>query len=165
MATFRIKRIILIIISVLILIGVTLVGRMLATDNERSVITVTLDKGEQETVEFKYLGLIPGESCEYTLKLNNNKADAYSLKLDFVDVDEEMTLKNFAFIKIEAGDGTVCDLLLADVFTIEAMTLPVDFEKELNTELKITYYLPIEVGNEAKGAEAIFELVLTASNE
>ena len=34
-----------------------------------------------------------------------------------------------------------------------------------NTELKIVYYLPLEVGNEAKKAEAFFELLIKASNE
>ena len=40
-----------------------------------------------------------------------------------------------------------------------------DFRENKNTELKVIYYLPLDVGNEAKNAEAIFELQLTASNE
>ena len=31
--------------------------------------------------------------------------------------------------------------------------------------MKIVYYMPIEIGNEAKNAEAIFDLLLTATNE
>jgi hypothetical protein len=29
----------------------------------------------------------------------------------------------------------------------------------------MVYYLPVDIGNEAKNAEAVFELLLTASNE
>ena len=50
-------------------------------------------------------------------------------------------------------------------FEKEKIVLPVDFDEGENTELKIVYYLPLDVGNEAKNAEAVFELLLTASNE
>ena len=43
--------------------------------------------------------------------------------------------------------------------------LPVHFDLLHNTELTVEYYMPIEIGNEAKNAEAHFELHLTASNE
>ena len=39
------------------------------------------------------------------------------------------------------------------------------FGEDKNTEFQIVYYLPIDVGNEAKNAEALFGLMLTASNE
>ena len=51
------------------------------------------------------------------------------------------------------------------VFEAENINLPVDFSEGKNTELKITYYLPIDIGNEAKNAEAIFELRFESSNE
>ena len=68
-------------------------------------------------------------------------------------------------MKIVANGEVISDELLADAFEKEKIVLPVDFDEGENTELKIVYYLPLDVGNEAKNAEAVFELLLTASNE
>ena len=68
-------------------------------------------------------------------------------------------------MKIVSNGETVYDELLATAFEDEILVLPVDFNEGINTELKIVYYLPLEVGNEAKNAEAVFEVLLTASNE
>ncbi len=160
----KLMRIILIAGSVLIIVGVSLMGWMLATEDERSVIEVQLENGKTQSVEFENLSLVPGEECEYTIKLEKSRADKYDLNLDFVEI-EEKTLKNYARVKIIANGEVVCDELLATVFENEDIVLPVDFGEDKNTELKIVYYLPIEIGNEAKKAEAIFELLLTASNE
>lgn len=160
----KLTRIILIAGSVLIIVGVSLMGWMLATEDERSVIEVQLENGKTQSVEFENLSLVPGEECEYTIKLEKSRADKYDLNLDFVEI-EEKTLKNYARVKIIANGEVVCDELLATVFENEDIVLPVDFGEDKNTELKIVYYLPIEIGNEAKKAEAIFELLLTASNE
>lgn len=160
----KLMRIILIAGSVLIIVGVSLMGWMLATEDERSVIEVQLENGKTQSVEFENLSLVPGEECEYTVKLEKSRADKYDLNLDFVEI-EEKTLKNYARVKIIANGEVVCDELLATVFENEDIVLPVDFGEDKNTELKIVYYLPIEIGNEAKKAEAIFELLLTASNE
>lgn len=160
----KLTRIILIAGSVLIIVGVSLMGWMLATEDERSVIEVQLENGKTQSVEFENLSLVPCEECEYTIKLEKSRADKYDLNLDFVEI-EEKTLKNYARVKIIANGEVVCDELLATVFENEDIVLPVDFGEDKNTELKIVYYLPIEIGNEAKKAEAIFELLLTASNE
>ena len=64
-----------------------------------------------------------------------------------------------------ADDEAVCDELLADVIANDDLVLPVDFKENKNTKLKVVYYLPLEVGNDAKNAEALFELRLTATNE
>ena len=157
-------RVLLIAGSALIIVGVALMWWFYATEGDRNVIKVELQQGQTQTVEFEHLGLIPGEKCEYTVKLKKASSDKYDLSLDFVEI-EEKTLKNFVRVKILVGEETVCDELLATVFENEDIVLPVDFNANRNTELKIVYYLPIDVGNEAKNAEAIFELLLTASNE
>ena len=157
-------RILLVAGSALIIVGALLMWWMLATEDDRTVIKVQLDEGQTQSVKFEDLSLTPGESCEYTIDLKKASADNYDLKLDFVET-EEKTLKNFAFVKIIVNDEVVCDELLATVFENEEIVIPVDFSESKSTELKIVYYLPIEVGNEAKNEEAFFDLILTASNE
>ncbi|MBQ8817262.1 MAG: hypothetical protein IJZ83_01685 [Clostridia bacterium] len=161
----KLMRIILVVGSALIIVGVSLMGWLLATEDERGVIEVKLEEGETESLAFEDLTLIPGEECEYTVQLEKTSASKYDLELDFVDSDEEKTLKKYARVKIVADGEVISDELLADAFEKEKIVLPVDFDDKKNTELKIVYYLPLDVGNEAKNAEAVFELLLTASNE
>ena len=160
----KLMRIILMVGSIFIIVGVSLLGWMLSTKDEKNVIEVQIEDGETQSVEFKHLGLVPGEECEYTVKLEKSDADEYDLNLDFVEI-EEKTLKNFARVKIIASGETVFDELLATAFESEDIVLHVDFNEDKKTEIKLVYYLPIEVGNEAKNAEAIFDLLITASNE
>lgn len=148
--------------------GVLLMTWMLTTEEERNVIQLNVsdmsESGKTQSIEFENLGLVPGEQCEYTLKLKSDNAEKYDLKLDFVET-EEKTLKKYARVKILANGETVSDDLLADAFEKEALVLPVDFTENKNTEISIVYYLPIEIGNEAKNAEAVFDLHITATNE
>lgn len=160
----RFMRIVLILGSVLILIGVALMTWMLITEIDRNNIEVYLSDDKTHTIEFKNLSLVPGESCEYYVKLKSENAKKYDLSLDFVET-EDKTLKNFAYVKILSKDKLICDELLSSVFENKNIVLPVDFEAATNTELTIVYYLPIDVGNEAKNAEAVFELLIKASNE
>lgn len=160
----KLMQIILIVGSVLIIVGVLLMAWMLATEKDRSVIEVDLGNRESQPIKFDSLSLLPGEKCEYTVKLKKSGSDQYDLSLRFVET-EEKTLKNYVRVKIIANDETVCDKLLAEAFKNENIILPVDFTENKNTELKIVYYLPLDVGNEAKNAEAIFELILTANDK
>lgn len=157
-------RIILIAASALIIVGVSLLTWMLATEDERNVIEVKLGLDKGQALEFNDLSLVPGDESEYIIKLKKSGTEKYELNLDFVET-EDKNLKNFARVKILAGDRTVFDKLLADAFNDNNIDLPVDFGIDQNTELAIVYYLPEEIGNEAKNAEARFKLVLTASNE
>lgn len=160
----NLMRIILIAGSVLIIVGVSLMGWMLATEDERGVIEIKLEDGKTESLAFEDLTLVPGEECEYTIQLKKTSSSKYDLELDFVEI-EEKTLQNYARVKIIANGEVISDELLADAFKKEKIVLPVDFDEGKNTELKVVYYLPIDVGNEAKRAETVFELLLTASNE
>jgi hypothetical protein len=150
--------------SVLIIVGVALLGWIMATEDERNVIEVYLEHGKTESLKFENLSLIPGGECEYKISLDSKYSKSYDITLGFREI-EESALKDFAYVKIIANGETVCDELLATVLEGDNIVLPVDFTENKNTDLTIVYYLPIEVGNEAKNAEAIFELLLTAINE
>lgn len=164
MSKSNIMRIILVVGIALIIIGILLLGWVWATADDRNVIRVQLEGGNSEALKFEELALVPGEECEYLIKLERMSSDSYDLVLDFVESGEG-TLADYARVRITSGEHTVCDELLRDAFSSEDIVLSVDFSENKNTELKVIYYLPVEVGNEAKNAEAIFELLLTASNE
>lgn len=157
-------RIVLIVMSAFLLTSAALVGWISRKYGEDNVIDVSVGEDTVQTVEFHNLCLLPGEQCSYTLSLSSKKAEQYNLTLQFVET-EEKTLKHYAYVRIEADGQILCDQLLAEAFEGETMVLPVDFSQNRNTELNITYYMPIEVGNEAENAEAIFELRIVAGNK
>ena len=167
MTKSNIMRSILIVSSALIIIGVTLMGWMMSTADERNVIKIQLKDGLAESVHFEQLAMVPGSSHEYVIKLRAGGSEQYTLTMQFEEnaPTEERTLKNYAYVKIMTDQEVLCDTLLATLFESPAMILPVDFNKNLNTELTVIYYLPMDVGNEAKNAEAVFDLLLTAGNE
>ena len=160
----KLMRIILIVGSVMIIVGVSFMTWMLATEDERNVIKISLDEGDIKPVKFDALSLVPGDECEYEVKLVKGGAGKFDLSLDFVETGDG-TLKDYAWVKIITAGNVVYEELLVDALENENITFPVDFEEDKNTEFQIVYYLPIDVGNEAKNAEAKFGLMLTASNE
>ena len=160
----KLMRIILIAGSALILAGVALMGWMMKTEEERSVIRVALEEGDERTVSFEHLGLVPGEKCEYVIELEQKEAEEFILTMDFDEETNGGALKRFAHARILYDGEVVRDELLATLLE-ENTEIPITFGEEKWVELKIVYYLPLEVGNEAKNAEARFELLLKASNE
>lgn len=157
-------RIILIVGSVLIIVGVTLMTWMLATDGERSVIRVSLGDGDSKPVKFEALSMVPGDVYEYSVELVKRGTNSFDLTFDFIETGDG-TLKAYARVKIVVQGTVIYDDLLANALDMENISLPVNFKQDKNTEFKVVYYLPIDVGNEAKNAEAKFGLVLKASNE
>lgn len=150
--------------SVLIIIGISLMLWSILTNDERNAIKISLDIGDSKPIKFEAFSLIPGDECEYSVKLQRSRAERFDLSLDFVEIGDG-ALKDYARVKIIAKDDVVYDELLANTLENERILFSVDFGEDKNTELRIVYYLPLDVGNEVKNAEAQFELVLTASNE
>ena len=160
----KLMQIILIVGSILIIVGVSLMTWMLATEDDRNVIRVQIDEGESKPVKFEALTMVPGDECEYSVKLVKGGTNKFDLKFDFVETGDG-TLKNYARVKIIVRDNVVYDDVLVNTLENKNILLSVDFGEDKNTEFQIVYYLPIDVGNEAKNAEALFGLMLTASNE
>lgn len=163
MNRIKIIRIVMVILSAMLLIGVGMTGWMLGTRDDREVVRIDLD-GQIDPIGFENLCLIPGESCSYTFRLKGDVAKEYDVHLRFEET-EEKTLKNFAFVRIETNGTVLCDELMETAFEGEGIELHVDLSQAKQQDLIITYYMPLEVGNEAQNAEAIFDLLITATNE
>lgn len=157
-----IMRIGIIVTAVLIIIGVILTIWMLNDRNRQDVIDIGLDS-TISPISFDKLKLMPGDSTEYTLAFKGKKTKVYDVRLDFEDVNEEGTLKNFIRIKIMSGETEIYDGLLAEAIEKEFDELRVDFKRGKNTTLKLIYYMPLEVGNEAKLATTDFRMHINAT--
>lgn len=164
MATRAFMRIVLVISSVLIIIGILLMVQDMASSDEVDEIEIRVNNHTIELIEFKDLSLIPGESCTYTVNLKGAATKRYILSLDFIEKGDQ-TLKDYARVKMISGDEVIYDELLADAFEDDDIAFDVDFSEYRNTELTIVYYMPMDVGNEAKNAEALFDLEISAEYE
>lgn len=159
--------------ALLIVVGAMFALYMLATEETRNVISVQISdirsggNSLAKEITFESLALVPGDECEYDVVLKRDRAQSYGtyiLTLDFVEIAES-PLKEYARVRILLDDTPVYDELLVTAMDDENLVMTVDFEGRKKADMKIQYYLPLEVGNEAKKATAQFKLVLTATNE
>lgn len=160
----KIANISLLVMSTIILLGVALtVYFMITTDTH--IIEVSVKPDETNAIEFEKLYLRPGESCEYTLSLISEYEQAYSLVLQFEDRKPDMTLKNYAYLRMEKDGEVLCDTRLSELFERERISFAIDFTDGTKNEIHIVYYMPEDVGNEAQNTEADFKLLVKATNE
>ena len=166
MLTLRntIIRTLIVVGSLLIITGIVIIALMTSTSDNPGIVNVDMDNSKPQAVEFNNFDLVPGSSCEYEIKFNGSRFKQYTVALEFVE-KENKSLKDYLRVKIISGDKEIYDNLLANAFSDIPLALSVDFDKGLNTDLKLVYYLPIEVGNEAKNADADFELLFKAESE
>lgn len=157
-------RIMMIASSLLIIVGVGLMYHEVTHPSDEEVINVHIEEGSIETIEFAQLSLVPGATADYLVRIKSEMAEHCELVMSFKETGES-PLKNFAYVRIISGNNVLYDDLLATAFEEEQIVFNVDFDKNHNTELTVEYYMPIEIGNEAKNAEAFFELHISASNE
>ncbi len=162
----NITRILMVVASIMTIVGILLMYQVIQDSNDLNVITVHIREGHTETVEFSNLSLVPGSECEYSVKIkSHDNAELPSrVEFKFIKTGGER-LEDFAYVKIISGEDVLYDGLLATAFEAQGLIFPVDFEKQINTNLQIVYYLPETTGNEAKNADVLFELHISATNQ
>ena len=156
----------MIVLSLLIIcvIVFALLGWFKTVYVENDVINVALKDGVTKEVVFKKMDIAPGESCEYTLILEHEEFVEYDVVFEFEET-ENLDLKKYVYVKMEVDGNVFCDKLLADVFNEESIHLHVDPTITGSGDIKITYYLPQDVGNEAQKTKTAFKLLVTASSK
>ena len=157
-------RIGIILVAVLILCGVVLTLLLMRERGRGGVFDIGLD-GDISPINFNGLKMVPGDSAEYKLAFKGKEIKEYNVRLSFADADPDGTLKNFIRVKILSGETEIYDELLAEAMDGRSLSLNVNFKKAENTELKLVYYMPLEVGNEAKLATSDFRLNIISTIE
>ena len=159
-------RILLTLLSIFILIGVALTFYFIFNPRRSRVIELVVGAdGGSETVSFEDLSLVPGSRSEYIIRLRSETEDHYAVSLDFSGSVSDGFRGNLT-VEIECdgldGDRTflLYELLLGKEILIYDKITP-----DEAYEIRITYYLPESVGNEAQNSEANFDLTITARND
>ena len=139
---------------------------LLNSDRVDNIHDINLTVNGQERVEFKDLMMIPGESVEYDINLTSEmNAEAY-VTLQFIrDESAVGGLEKYAYARIELEGEVLRDALIGELMEKEPIMFRCKLETENIHKLKVTYYMPESVGNEAQNAEASFELLIVATNE
>lgn len=155
----KVKRILLIALALVILLGIVLVV-LLLVNNDKIVKNIKLkEEGvTKEKLAFSANGLHPGDEKEYTLNITSKVAGKYSIHFDFIE-DKDGLLKSFIDVTLTYGEQSYT-YSLAEL--LDGQT--VDFVCEVSNDpavITVKFVMPIETGNEAQGTYADFFADLT----
>lgn len=153
------SNIILAVISVLILLGVGATTYILV--HSQRVIDISVAEDSEQTICMEDISLVPGSSIEYFLRFSSEITADYEISLRFAETNSLQTLKDYAFVRLEYGKEVLCDEKLSTLFDWDPITLHMNLSKHGHKSIRMTCYLPETVGNDAQGAEAEFELIVT----
>lgn len=157
------------VMTVIIFTGAAFTTFLLLYDDNRDVIKVSLEAGVPETVEFESLAMIPGEIVTFETQLFSDISSKCTLDIAFEEHAEQAknsNLKDFVVAAIHVNGEFLCEKPLAELLDGEVLTLDgCKLNKNDPFNITFTFIMPLDVGNEAQGADTIFNVVLTASNE
>ena len=155
--------IVTVIMLALVVVILLLLVQKKSCNTEDADMTVKLKSNgvTQETLEFEELGLYPGQEKEYTLLITCEETGVYTMDFIFVEV-EDHGLKTYVDVSVTMDgetleSGKLDALLSGEKFTLETETQPV--------EIRIVYSMSLEIGNEAQGVSALFNLKIEANKK
>lgn len=123
-----------------------------------SKTTLKIDSAATKTLTAEISGVSPGDSREYEINLAGDEASAYVVKLDFRKRGDG-TLGKYLYVTVSTESVTV-EKSLEELFDDGQVELGKNAEK-----ITIRYSMPLDVGNEAQGANVFFYLDVIASAE
>lgn len=149
-----VKRILLIALAVVILLGIVLVALLLST-NDKLVKNVKLveDGITKEELKFIANGLHPGDEKTYTLNLTSKIAGDYTVNFEFIE-EKNGQLKNFIWVTLSYGDESYT-YLLADLLDGQDVAFICHISKDAAV-ITVKFDMPLDTGNEAQGTSADF---------
>ncbi len=152
-------------LCVLSLVAVGITVFMLTRDDIEYSFNIEIDgkDDENEVLEFTGLGLVPGGELRYTAAIYDTLNIESSIFLVF-DAKEPQPLADFVYVRIIADGKVLCDRLLSALLARDSTTISCHLPKGGMQEIEIIYYMPVDVGDEAKHAEANFSIIVTVSN-
>lgn len=150
----KLRRVILIILCGILLIGGVVSLLIYRQWKERESAFSVL------TIPFRQLNLIPGESCEYPIPLEDRSVEVFEFR--FVSTDyEQQNLQDFVTVQVIVNGEVLCDKLLRTVMDNEDEILLVDLTGCTERNIKVIYSMSPEIGDEAQEAEADFRLEIS----
>ncbi len=139
---------------------------MIVTWKNDDFLKISIKSGKPQNVEFTDLALIPGSVNEYKLRVITDKKSEYDITFDFQNLADAVdALDDNLYVKIEYGGRIYYEDKLAAFYENNDCAFTVDLTDNYYTDILLTYYIPIEVGNEIQGCVADFNLQVTAQEK
>lgn len=151
-------KLVLIIVSVLTTcVGVTAWGVARPNDKLDKVTSITVDGDTEKSLKAELYGFYPGNAQEYVVTLGGKNTDDYFVTVTFRDA-KKGSLENFLTVEISSGEITV-KKTLKELLGGEKVSLGRNASR-----ISIVYTMPEDVGNEAKGSQAVFFVDVSAKS-
>ena len=159
-------RLLLIILSLMILIGSSMVYLLMRHGHDGNVIKMDIQYGQPQKVEFSQLAMVPGGKSEYIINPYRYAPGVYDLTFSFTDKElGHSVFDQSVYVYVEYDGVVYCDKSLVEIFESEDFTITIDLTDRVSEEVKLVYYIPEDVGNEIQGATANFELFIIANEK
>lgn len=121
--------------------------------------TITIRGETTKTLSAEITDLRPGSSNEYKITLNGDHPEEFYITLSFREKSNG-NLKDYIGVKIETDNVTVEKTLKELLDGKEKISLGRN-----STDIKVTYTMSLEAGNDTQGADIAFYIDLTAKRE
>ncbi len=150
--------------AALILAGLILFVVVTSRQNEFSKsIRLQANGTTEEKMEITGLNFKPGDNREYELTYSCTDGGKYDLTFVF-KTTKAGGMEPFISVELENGDRKVT-VPLKDVLEDErGIETTLYFEKKKKESVYLRFSMPIEVGNEAQGTTADFQVIMTAKH-
>lgn len=159
-------------LSVLIIVGSALTIYFLMNpdtkrDDTTKIILVGHETGVASAkVEFSASGMNPGDTVEHTVELTGEVEGAADLTLTFNENKSfENKLAQYLYVTVTVNGAEYCNGKLSDMFGVTLKTIECVIDEKEPVIIDVSYYMPLEIGNEAAHTEAFFDLVINSTNE
>ena len=128
-----------------------------AHERFHSDLAITVDGVTEKTLTVPSLQLVPGSQEEYDVHVKCEASGLYEVEVFYYE-KQNGGLKNFVNAVMTLGDERVHKGALRDLIDGEPVRFDWTFEEGEAMTLTISYEMPIEIGNEAKGTSAGFDV-------
>ncbi len=151
--------IILIFVSVaLTIIGIATWNVMRSGENLEEHTVITVNGETSKTLKAALSDFYPGNTQEYSISLEGGSVENYYVTLNFRNDEKSGSLVEFLTVKISTKEFTT-EKTLKELLDGDGVMLG-----QNANEIKISYTMSENVGNEAQGTTALFYIDLMVKN-
>lgn len=128
----------------------------------RNIIEIDIAEEGTKVVSFDGFSVLPGEEKGYTFVFDEVDVTPYDVAFQFKSKMDSDSY-NFIYVRIIVDGEILQDKQLNQAFADDPTIVHIEPLKDRDVDVKIVYYIPIDVGNEAQNVELDFDLIVTTT--
>ncbi len=123
--------------------------------------TFVLNDRSQSEFSVDLSDIYPGRTISYKICLKANKGDYFNITIELDELGES-SLADFLGFEIRYEGETIDKASLKEYVEGKKCNFKADFSEKKTVEVEFVYIMDVGVGDEAQGATADFNIVLSA---